>query len=220
MKLSDVFTIIKPNEYRVVKNDKAIKYVSNLKWYDDLIFQHNQYDEERSRNWCTLYWPLNCISSLFNREVTAERETALWDYAITQWYKPWVWDSAEHGMIVNAQFNNKGKTKELIVRYEDQPFSKTFDIPLDKGLGIQTGGRFSSDFFTQIKAGRITKPETCKGNLWHIIALFKHPEWYQFVDSDRKASRCIVTKADLKKMLDLGILYSTCRVIVPIVKLT
>lgn len=220
MTLADVFTIVwNGSQYRIRKDRKSTKYLTELQSYDDIIFQHNQYDEERSKNWCTLYWPFNCICSLFNREVTDETETQLGDYAITQWYKPWVGNSAEHGVIVNAQFNNIGKTKELVVRYEDQLFTKEFQLAIDKWLGIQTGGKFSSDFFKQIKAGEIKTPSTCKWTLWHIIALFKHPKGYQFVDSDRKASRCVVTKENLKKMLDNGTLYLTCRVILPIVKL-
>jgi hypothetical protein len=35
-------------------------------------------------------------------------------------------------VIVNAQFNNIGKTKELVVRYEDQLFTKEFQLAIDK----------------------------------------------------------------------------------------
>lgn len=217
--LKDIFTILNPSQYRVKKDTKSIKYLTNLKSYDDIIFQHNQYDEERSRNWCTLYWPFNCICSLFNREINDDTETALWDYAITQGYKPWVGNSAEHGVIVNAQFNNIGKTKELVVRYEDQLFTKEFDLAIDKGLGIQVGGKFSAKFFQQIKAWQISDTNGMKGTFGHIIALFKHPKGYQFIDSDRRASRCWIPKESLKKMLSDWVLYSTCRVILPIVKL-
>lgn len=222
MKLKDVLTIVNPKTYQVAKDNKIFAYMDKIPTADDIYYQVSQYKNKRSKKRCTMYWPLIILASLFNRPITPQMEENLREFAIKNGYVIGQGNSADQGVETVIVYNNQllsTNYKNLAVRYEDTVLSPTFDKPLDKGLGIQVSIKASSDFFRQIKAGVIDNPDACAGNLFHIISLFKHKDWYQFIDSDSKHSRAWISEVNLMNLLVNNAIFPRCRVLVPIIKL-
>lgn len=143
--------------------------VPDIETLDDIYFSYNQAKQQKTRNDCTLYWPITAVSNLMNHKFSDEeimeivalsRERGKTDDA-GRWIQMWV-------KAVVDRWNSK-KDKKLMYFATDKRSDFYYDA-MDKKhfvvIGISGNAALTKETLTgELKSDKLTGAKT----YWHCL---------------------------------------------------
>lgn len=220
--ISQVFDYVDSWSYRIENDEKAVAYIKAMPKRKTPIITYNQNDYTYSKAACTLECPLGMSSTLFNIRVSDAQEEAHFRFAQWLfWYKEGEWNSSNNGMISDVKWRNINQALNPEVWFADVLLTDLFQLAIDQWLGVQTTIRASAKFFAALRKGIIDTADGMTWNIGHCIALYSDDNgWYQFADTDYKASRGKLSRKTLMALRANGTFFQACRIILPLKKIS
>lgn len=118
---------------------------------DEIFFEYNQNDHERSKKSCTLFNAFGAVSDLRNYEFTIDQIKEIDDLSYTKWRLKWYWRATQSAVDLVAKRRNSNE--ELVKKYWKVAYyrinmmnDELVQKILDKNYTICRGFKWNSEY--------------------------------------------------------------------------
>ena len=175
------------SDYRLCNGDEYM--LPKLYKKDEIRFEYNQWNQERSRNSCTIFSAMWMLSDLINYEFSLDELKEVDELSYTRWRIRWNWRFVKSAVnCVADRYNESELSKKYwkiayyrISKYDDE----IMEDVIDKLYTINWNHGLNSDYTKDKKDWMIDW--TSFGNItnWHAVDVIKY-KWQRSVKNSYK----------------------------------
>lgn len=171
--------------------DGDIDDLPNLYDQDDVFFEYNQNDQERSKKSCTIFNAVGAVSDLMNYQFSLDEIKKIDELSYKKWRVRGAWRSTKSA--VDLVFNRRNSNEELVKKYwkiayyrinmmNDELVQKILDKNYTICRGFQWNSKYQNDYRSD---GVLDWYEFGTKTYWHSVGL-RNKNWKKHVKDNYK----------------------------------
>lgn len=175
------------SDYRLCNGDESI--LPTLYKKDEIRFEYNQWNQERSRNSCTIFSAMWMLSDLINYEFSLDELKEVDELSYTRWRIRWNWRFVMSAVkCVADRYNNSELSKKYwkvayyrLSKYDDE----IMEDVIDKLYTINWNHGLNSNYTQDKKDWMIDWTDFGNITNWHAVDVIKY-KWQRSVKNSYK----------------------------------
>lgn len=174
-------------DYVLCDGDESM--LPNLYKKDEIRFEYNQWNQERSRNSCTIFSAIGMLSDLINYEFSLDEIKEVDELSYTKWRIRWNWWWVKNAVDLVAKWYNDSELSKNYGKVAYYRISKYNDSiienVIDKLYTINWNHWLNSDYTKDKKDWMIDWTDFWNITNWHAVDVINY-KWQRSVKNSYK----------------------------------